>query len=91
MGVTLEMTIGNRKPVDVTPGWRSMMYGLLDDEGLIGYIDTADIPALKKLAETQRKGEREPPFDWAQDIHDELMKIVAAVEKHGTVLIEAHF
>jgi hypothetical protein len=92
MGVHLEMLVwGRKKPVDITPGWRSMMHGLLYDEGLIGLVTCEDVPVLRRLAKDQLKGEREPPFDWAQDIADNINAIADAVEKHGHVIVEAHW
>lgn len=87
MGVSIIMQIG-RKEIDITPGWRSMMHTLLLREHLLGMLSAADIPALEKLAKEQFKGEQEPPFDWSQDIHNTFQKIIDAINKHGSVIIE---
>jgi len=91
VGVSLEMLVNGRKPVILNPGWRSMMHGLLLDAGLLGAVMREDIPTLRELAATQKKGVNEPPFDWSQDIADAFETIITAVEKHGHVVIEAHW
>lgn len=91
MGVSIILIGPRGGETDITPGWRSMMYGLMMDEFETGgnfWFIHEDLPRLHKIAEQQRKGEREPPFDWADDIKASFDKIIAAVEKYGKVLVE---
>lgn len=91
MGVLITLVGPRGGLVDITPGWRSKMYGLLSGEfGNSGdfLFHTRDVPQLQHLADNQCKGESEPPFDWVQDIHDSFMKIITQIEKHDRAVVE---
>lgn len=90
MGVSLEWRPakgGKWRYINV--GWRSMLYNLLFDAGMLGDLDAGDIEPLQEIATQQRKGIGDPPFDWSQDIHDEIGKIIAAIQKYGNVSVRA--
>lgn len=90
MGVSLEWRpAGARKWRYINVGWRSMLYNLLLDAGMIGILDAGDIETLRKIAETQCKGTKDPPFDWSQDIADAIGKLIQAIQKSGDVSVRA--
>ncbi len=92
MGVSILLRTPKGKEIDVTPGWRSMMYGLLNERGLANCdLDETDIPALQEAANQQEKGRRDPPFDYASDIADSFQKIINAIREHGWVTIRCLF
>jgi hypothetical protein len=86
MGVSIEYISSTGKREDVTPGFRSMMASLLDSyRGRKLYAD--DIPELEAIAETQYRGEKEDGFDWSQEIHDNIHKIIAAIQRDEWVIV----
>lgn len=86
MGVSIEYISAKGIREDVTPGFRSMMASLLESyRGRKLYAD--DIPGLEEIAENQYRGEREDGFDWSQDIHDNIHKIIAAIKRDGWVIV----
>lgn len=88
MGVRIEVwRTGEKKAVDVTPGWRSAMWSLLLDNGLTGRLDRNDIPDLIEVRNAQRKGVERAPFDWSQDIADSFDKITDILNKDGTCVV----
>lgn len=90
MGVSLEWRPAEaRKWRYMNVGWRSMLYGLLLDAGMIGILDEGDVEKLREIAENQCKESKEPPFDWSQDIADALGKLIEAIQKHGDVSVRA--
>jgi hypothetical protein len=78
---------------DITPGWRSMMHGLLLDGFGTGspYLTKQDIPTLIQLRDKQLKGFKPAPFDWSQEIADTFDKIIARLKKRGSATIESNF
>lgn len=85
MGVSIR--IGKE---DITPGWRSMMHGLLLDNfqcintrmgTTVFYFTKDDIRALDVIAMNQYRGEKEPPFDYSKDIYDSFQKIIKKLMK----------
>lgn len=96
MGVSLIYRIVSKDgeesaPLDIHVGWRSMMRQLLDDHCLMGLNTTADIPELQKLARDQLRGQRRPPFDWAEDIEAACLNLIAELNEHGMIKIEAWY
>lgn len=92
MGVSMEWRPATgRKWRYINVGWRSMLYNLLLDRGLLGGLDAGDVEALQEVAITQNKGVRAPPFDWSQDIHDAIMGIVKAIERHKNVEVRGEW
>lgn len=88
MGVSMEWRPakgGRWRYINV--GWRSMLYNLLLDAGLLGDLDAGDIEPLQEIATNQRKNIAVPPFDWSQDIHDEIGKLIVAIQRHGGVSV----
>lgn len=86
MGVSMEWKPANgRKWRYLNVGWRSMLYNLLLDAGMLGGLTESDIEPLQDIAATQRKGVADPPFDWSQDIADAIGEIIAGIRKHGNV------
>lgn len=75
----------------ITPGWRSMMYQLLLDEFGSGSpaLYEEDIPYLEKLRDNQYKGEKDPPFDWSQDIANSFNKIIDAIKDKGYAAVQS--
>lgn len=74
---------------DLEVGWRSMFRELLDDHCLLGINTEADIPALERLAVDQHKGQRQPPFDWCEDIHAACHILISEIKQHGAIQVEA--
>ena len=81
----------------ISPGWRSAAYNMLrnvrepiaPDDDAVFIFGPADVDALRLQRDTQRKGECEPPFDWADDIAAMFDKIIAEIEKRGRVEVMA--
>jgi len=93
MGVSIILIGPRGGETNITPGWRSMMYGLMMDEFQTGgnfLFGKEDVPTLRRLATEQRKGEKEPPFDWAADIQESFNKIIANIEKYDRALVECY-
>lgn len=91
MGVSIILVGPRGGETNITPGWRSMMYSLMLDRFCTGgdfLFHKADIPDLRDLADNQRKGIEDPPFDYSDDIKESFEKIIAAVEKHGRAVVE---
>ena len=90
MGVNISIRTKRNAEIDLNPGWRSMMEVLLRENNLIGEVNKSDIPRLREIRDTQMKGERDPPFDWAQSIADSFDKIIEIVGRDGfcTVVTE---
>ena len=88
MGVSILM---NGK--DITPGWRSMMHGLLLDGFGTGspYLTRSDIPALIELRDKQRREVEEGPFAWSQEIADTFDRIIARIRKRGSATVTSVF
>lgn len=78
---------------DITPGWRSMMHGLIREEfGTSDLIlSPSDLTALERLRNTQCKETKEPPFDWSQDIAEAFDKIIGRIKKRGSATIRCRF
>lgn len=86
MGVSIEYISAKGRAENITPGFRSMMASLLESyRGRKLYA--SDIPELEEIAETQYRGEREDGFDWSQDIHDNIHKIIAAIKRDEWVIV----
>ncbi len=87
MGVRIEMTPkGKRKPIDITPGWRSMAWGLLLE--VDGYLTERDIPELERLKTEQRIERDGKRMGWSDEIAAMFDTIIAAIRKNGAVTIE---
>lgn len=86
MGVSIEYVSAKGARENVTPGFRSMMASLLESYRGQKLYDS-DIPDLEAIAEAQYRGEREDGFDWSQEIHDNIHKIIAAIKRDGWVVV----
>lgn len=91
MGVSIGYQVDKSRTTWITPGWRSMMHGLLLENGLYGILSREDIPTLLKIGREQCRGNREPPFDYADDTHDAFKSLVRAIRKHGAVTVIFEF
>ena len=92
MGISLSYMTPRGKEVPIDVGWRSMMNELLGSRGLVGRkLYGNDIETLSELGETQFKGEREEPFDWAEDIAIAFAEIAEAIRSEGHVVILANW
>lgn len=91
MGVSIGYQPIEPKTTWITPGWRSMMHQLLLDNNLYGLLDKNDIPLLLKIGKEQCKGTRDPPFDYAEDIHAAFRTLVRAIRRHGSVVVVHRF
>jgi len=94
MGVSIMLGKKN-----ITPGWRSMMYQLMiDNFGCIHTQNGAEfifvdynIPTLMHIAKKQYKGEKEKPFDYAEDIEKSFNKIIKTIQKKGEARVSCGF
>ena len=68
-----------------------MMHQLLLDNGLYGTLGKDHIPLLQTVGERQMKGEKDPPFDYAQDIEDAFQSLIAAIRKHEQIIVLYEF
>ena len=87
MGVSITLETKRGKEIDITPGWRSMMWSLLLDYGLVGRLTDDDLTLLVQARDNQRTGERNSPFSWSQDIADSFDQIIAAIKRDGSCVI----
>lgn len=95
MGVSIFL-----KGKSITPGWRSMMFDLLyenfqsvvpaDGERRF-LLFKSDLPQLRAVKKKQRKGDKEPPFDWSDDIADSFDKIISEIKKNGEAQVDCRF
>lgn len=88
MGVSIYYETPRGKRVDITPGWRSMMWSLLLDNGLTGSLTYTDIESVMRVAtEQNRGGEEKPPFDWCLEIAAKMYELIEAIRKYKTVTV----
>lgn len=96
MGYSFWLQVKN-KEIGLDIGWGSMFASLLRDYigepkytlgGGAYYLDSGDVEGLKTLARKQRKGSKEPPFDWSDDIKSSTDKIIAQIEKDGLTILK---
>lgn len=92
MGVSLFWTTHkSNKEHPLTVGWRSMMYQMLLDNGLLGSLSDRHIPTLEDVAARQMKGVNDPPFDHADDIAEAFQQIIKAIKKHGSINVQGEW
>lgn len=91
MGVTIYYETTRGKRVDITPGWRSMLWKMLIDNGLTGCVGLEDVPVIKELAKKQNRGDADPPFDWSLEIAGKLYLLAEAIQKHKTVTVKGEY
>lgn len=91
MGVSIGWQPVEAKTRWITPGWRSMMHELLLNHCLYGTLGKKDIPTLLKLGRTQERGNKEPPFDYSEEIHSAFKELARAIRKHGAIVVVYDF
>lgn len=93
MGVSIMLGRGHHW-TNISPGWRSMMVSLMQDTfGAHNplYFTERNIPTLQMLAERQRKGHREPPFDWSDEIEDSFNDIIREIRREGDAIVRLDY
>lgn len=85
MGVSIWYRTHTGKRVNVTPGWRSMMMSLLEENGLLGELDSSHVALLREIGEQQLRGQADPPFDYADDIKEMFERMAVDIEKGGFI------